>query len=706
MFVRSIRNPNFRNYVDILHSMMPWFFALDHTNYSRWMTVYINDLLSLPHDSDLHKQFMKGNFTVNKSGRKFSAMGEDQAHEQHNKVIKEDGGCVGLFANDHAILEWAITSPFIMELLDNETPNKDDKKHHEDNDTYERVFIADSKSLHTTWSSYGNPFQEDHPGLVHQISKQILSDEAEKSVRNAYIIGKERYSKFNTCRESLYDTISKNKLLLFRQKNVSGTSKTKQQAVTLKESVNLYKNLFLSCQTRQVNLDQFFSHMNHDFPPTLSEYGKLRHPTSKSDILDCMKLVTVEEVEIYVHPNVESSVVDAPAWVHMHPPRSSKAIGEYCSDEVLGPILNSKLNRTDLVFDVYRKDSLKRDERIRRGNDVSRFSVRKETPIPKNFKSFLGNEGNKTELFRLIADLLLETSGNITLVGTKGEGIVTKHDVDRNALSPCNKEEADTRIFLHVKDQARVYRKIKVVTVDSDVVVIATFVFSSLQRDQQLQELWIEFGSGKNKKWIPIHIYAATLGERRCMALPFFHAFTGSDTTSQFVGKGKKTAWNTWNVLPDTTESFINLSELIEANEKDKEAIERFVCVMYDRGTKFASVNECRRYLFTRMSRAIENCPPTSNVLEQHLKRAQLQASIWINALAKEDPIVDPSQWGWQRNDNFFEPLWSTLPKVADVCTELKRCQCKKRCGVACTCHKNGLACTDRCFCGGQCLST
>ena len=53
-------------------------------------------------------------------------MGEDQAHEQHNKVIKEDGGCVGLFAITHAILEWAISSPFIIELLNNETVNHDD----------------------------------------------------------------------------------------------------------------------------------------------------------------------------------------------------------------------------------------------------------------------------------------------------------------------------------------------------------------------------------------------------------------------------------------------------------------------------------------------------------------------------------------------------------------------------------------------------
>ena len=100
------------------------------------------------------------------------------------------------------------------------------------------------------------------------------------------------------------------------------------------------------------------------------------------------------DIEIYSLPNVDFSVIDAPAWVHMHPPRSSKAIGDYCCEEVLSPIINSTLKRIDLVFDIYREDSLKRDVRMRRGNEVSRFAVRKETPVPKNFKSFFTHQKN------------------------------------------------------------------------------------------------------------------------------------------------------------------------------------------------------------------------------------------------------------------------------------------------------------------------
>jgi hypothetical protein len=50
--------------------------------------------------------------------------------------------------------------------------------------------------------------------------------------------------------------------------------------------------------------------------------------------------------------------------------------------------------------------------------------------------------------------------------------------------------------------------------------------------------LWMTFGKGKDLRWIPIHDIVRSLGPRS-KAVPFFHAFTGCDTVSAFVGKGK-----------------------------------------------------------------------------------------------------------------------------------------------------------------------
>ena len=63
-------------------------------------------------------------------------------------------------------------------------------------------------------------------------------------------------------------------------------------------------------------------------------------------------------------------------------------------------------------------------------------------------------------------------------------------------------------------------------TVDKDVVVITISPFHKLD----LEELWIEFGTGVNLEWLPIQEYAENLGESICQGMPVWFAFTGCDT--------------------------------------------------------------------------------------------------------------------------------------------------------------------------------
>ena len=58
-----------------------------------------------------------------------------------------------------------------------------------------------------------------------------------------------------------------------------------------------------------------------------------------------------------------------------------------------------------------------------------------------------------------------------------------------------------------------------------------------------LEELWIELGVDKYRRYIPIHTCAKTLGTKLCSNLTLWHALTGCDTVSSFNGNGKKTAW-------------------------------------------------------------------------------------------------------------------------------------------------------------------
>ena len=116
-----------------------------------------------------------------------------------------------------------------------------------------------------------------------------------------------------------------------------------------------------------------------------------------------------------------------------------------------------------------------------------------------------------------------------------GSSVVSKNSCE--GLEPCDHEEGNTKIAFHLYDAVKKgATKILVCTVDTDILVILIGLLSNLPPDTQI---WIAFGTAKNFKYYSINAIHQSLGPEKSKALPFFHAFTGSDTTSQFHGKRK-----------------------------------------------------------------------------------------------------------------------------------------------------------------------
>ena len=140
---------------------------------------------------------------------------------------------------------------------------------------------------------------------------------------------------------------------------------------------------------------------------------------------------------------------------------------------------------------------------------------------------------DKTELFFFLASNMAEIETNKYLITTQGNGVLSSNQEDVSTLVPCTHEEADTRIFLHLKDAVRHgYSNASIRTVDTEVVGLAITSVNRLN----LSELWVAFGTGKRFRFIAAHEFANALGPDRCEALPMFHAFTGCDTVSCFGG--------------------------------------------------------------------------------------------------------------------------------------------------------------------------
>ena len=89
-------------------------------------------------------------------------------------------------------------------------------------------------------------------------------------------------------------------------------------------------------------------------------------------------------------------------------------------------------------------------------------------------------------------------------------------------ISPCDHEEADTRLLLHCLHASQLgFDNIIISTVDSDIVVLCTHFFDRLQ----LKELWIKFRVSKHVKYLAIHEISKSLGPEKCSGLLFFMHF-------------------------------------------------------------------------------------------------------------------------------------------------------------------------------------
>ena len=258
MFIKSLRLGDFSLFLYCLKKILPWFFALDHIQYSRWMPVFVQDLLTImPKHEKTMNSFLKGYFTVKKTEKAFSNIGIDQAHEHNNKIVKTDGGAIGILDNQTSLIKWAVAGPIFSQILKNA---KNDESfdasalHHEDTSLFEKTFREDRDAFLRVFLEYGNPFKEHDEALVHIISKYVLDENASKSVRSAKNISQNQYDTFVQERlqkwtVSLHDNLKKNNISLFRQKYSIKTSKTKQKVISLNSDRRLYANLYIACQS-------------------------------------------------------------------------------------------------------------------------------------------------------------------------------------------------------------------------------------------------------------------------------------------------------------------------------------------------------------------------------------------------------------------------------------------------------------------------
>lgn len=109
-------------------------------------------------------------------------------------------------------------------------------------------------------------------------TQEILGPAAVETVRTAVQMGQDQFHLYEKERladrsKPLNDVIKRNKLPLFASIKVKSANKRKQQLASARSDSKLFPRLYIPCQTRDGNLEQFFKYENSAHPPALSQNG-------------------------------------------------------------------------------------------------------------------------------------------------------------------------------------------------------------------------------------------------------------------------------------------------------------------------------------------------------------------------------------------------------------------------------------------------
>ena len=132
--------------------------------------------------------------------------------------------------------------------------------------------------------------------------------------------------------------------------------------------------------------------------------------------------------------------------------------------------------------------------------------------------------------------MLLQPSQQLAVICSNEVLTNTELSIIQEDLFPFDHEEADSEIILHAHQVLKNAFAIVIWTVDTDVLVLAIAAAARCNN----KHLWVSFDVGDSYKALDSLILKITVGYKKALALPVFHALIGCDTVSSFKSIEKK----------------------------------------------------------------------------------------------------------------------------------------------------------------------
>ena len=357
-----------------------------------------------------------------------------------------------------------------------------------------------------------------------------------------------------------------------------------------------------------------------------------------------------------------------------------------------------------LIFDRYDIEmSLKEGTREERqgGQDAIYYRITDSTVISKvPMKNLLCHTKTKNDLTEYLAGKfftrLSGQNGRRFVVSWRDACQATHEDVTHLQSS---QEEADTKIILHAADATSDgATEIRIYSPDTDVLVLA------LRRYPELcSKVSFVTGKGRNHRTTMLEPIVRALGQAKTADLLAFHSFSGADNTGSFAYHAKPLCWKAFQGMhEDDIREMAKLGTTPKPYDNTIAAFEKLFCKIYAPKTSLTKVKDLRWFLFRKRQAESEKLPPSEAALREAVVRAHYQAMAWCNDIVANPDLPSPEGYGWERKDDSWRPIMTSVQPAPQAIIELVRCDCKTQCTTnRCQCRREGLPCTDLCACCG-----
>ena len=714
LFIRAEREGEWPLHLLAVSRMLPYFAAACHWNYLRYGVVYLKRMTKMPHE--LLEHFLNKEHVMRHQPGLWNAIWSDMMIET---TVMRYGhgpeGVIGLTLNQKALERWALSLHITTQLqkdfmdLDDKANKNHATTHKEESNSRIRSDTEDRIKIRSMLDTCISPLcPDEHPrDIVNVVTGQLASDAV--NVYKALEMGTSQLQNFtSSLPEGFYAPLSKKVITMISMKK-----SVKFDDVDVVDTALIYSRVKAMQATRETpTMKDVLEYELAAIPTSMfKDTGVMRLATNKAVLKN--KLSNEVSARLYMVP--ESIVMDGCAlmWILQWPSRGGTIadIVKHMTEYVVQKLNSSHVY---LVFDRYYDFSMKSAARAEREISACRVhKLTRQTPLPPR-NVVLTNRENKVQLIDIICTDVVQhvQSMNMshTLVVTGRSHVpeqVLRGEVTNRPDIRSTHEEADIMLVQQVVHAVQNCdsRSVKVISDDTDVFVLLLHYCWKLDLTTTLT---MEATSGDRKL---IDICKTTEQHRDIVPnLLAAHALSGCDTVAQFHGIGKAT------ILKKLKAGFaLKAVGIVEANIEDV-LRESTLIISSCYQHQCNQMTEARiKAWSTKTGKArktaptLASLPPTTESFTENVKRAHLQAIHWNSVLSADPPSLDPTVYGWERDEKTkslspvgIPPHKSAAPKEV---LDMIKCSCRSQLPCTtnrCKCSAANLPCTILCHCQGN----